>query len=292
MATVEQTLSTSWSNDAGFAAVVQDVHQAMLDTGAVEQTTDTGQFDFGSPPSRTSGGKLLYKFIDADPSLADVILRVDHWVSGGDSRHYIAPSIGTATDGAGSFSGYSSYTGTPTLGQVNSPITRTVWAAGGNGWIWLLIGNPVSQQITGFTLERSTPQDGVPTDDFALLQYANSPSPSDRARALLPIASPAAVITQARNAQTWAHGRASDTVFGKWSSGSSFLTVPLFIPWHPHWMTSAVMRASVSGAASYGDSFSIEHMGAARTFRAFTGTEGVWNWSLDEAGAPALLRWE
>ena len=289
MPTTESTLASTWTDDAGFAAIVQACHNAILATGCFVQASDTGQFNFGSPPTRTSWNYLMYK---TDDALADVYVKVEHQAPSNGS-HKIRVSMGVATNGSGTFTGYSTSSLMPEQTQT-APGTRKLWCAGDAGWVWLLTGdtNTVGY-MTGFGFERSHKQDGAATADCALLHFPVTTSQYDPYRVLLPVGTPSTAVSLTSEQQrSWAFGYYGNGAFGKWASGADYMTAPFFYPWYPNWMIGSFMRAGYTGTASLGDEFDVDHMGTVHKFKAWKHTNGPTRWALDTSDSVALLRWE
>lgn len=292
MATTELTLEATWSDDAEFSArAVEPVHDAILATGVFAVASDTGQHDFLSPPSRSSWSYRMYETTD---EFTKVYLKVAH-TGPTPGVHRMSISMGLSTNGAGTLTGYHTGGTAPEQSQTSAPTVRNLWCAGDGSWMWLLTGDTdTTGKMAGFGFERSFKQDGTPTDDVAVLHLPVSSSQYDACRILMPVAAPAPFLWLPRNQRGFAFG--SDVAMqsvGKWSSGDDFLTSPLFYPWHPHWMTSAMMRVGPAGTAELGDAAPVEHFGEDLAFKVFKTVNGPFAWTASSGNNDVvLLRWE
>lgn len=108
MATANPLTVLDNSTDAGFRAWITEHRDLLLTGGALAQTADTGQIDFGTvvrPPTNTDAAPLLLRFTDALQATAPYILAVYYGTDSVATRGRIRVAIGTGTNGSGALTG-------------------------------------------------------------------------------------------------------------------------------------------------------------------------------------------
>lgn len=107
MAAYQVTLPAFFNTDADFRTWGSEI-SARLGSGGLVKTSDTGQINWTTvvkPASATMQGYEIWRFADALQSSVPVFIKVEYGSGGATARPAIIISVGSATDGAGTFIG-------------------------------------------------------------------------------------------------------------------------------------------------------------------------------------------
>lgn len=107
MAAYTVTLPAFFNTDADFRTWGSEI-SARLGSGGLVKTSDTGQINWttvAKPASPTYQGYEIWRFADALQSSVPVFIKVEYGSGGATARPAIRISVGSATDGAGTFVG-------------------------------------------------------------------------------------------------------------------------------------------------------------------------------------------
>lgn len=179
------TYSKSWNmgDQANMNAWVQDFHDA-LDAIGLVQTADTGQWDFGSPPSypgtNTDAGYEIWRFDDPLQSTAPIFLKFLYG-RGGETCPRVRVQVGTGSNGSGTIT-ITGMSGTlavqnlnpANIGSFGSP-TSTSRFCHVDGFLGIShmerTDNATNHYWGRFAIMRTCDNDGEPTADGCLIVW-------------------------------------------------------------------------------------------------------------------------
>ena len=260
MATDRRFLPGHVEADATFRAWAVGIDAQIRAMGLV-QTSDTGQFDPATstrPVAAGYAGYRMYRFADALQATKPVFLKVEYGSGGGATTPALRVQAGTATNGAGAFTG-SYVTGQIATTYPSSRALGTIWESFCSGSPSRL--NLVYNLDPGGTagavalhLERTMDPDGTPNGNGIFYQAGGS-GPSTQ---MLPFSGP---MTGAAAASPWR----APAVGSQSSDGVNVALEPL-----PLIVGGKVTLASflryLSSEIPEHSAIQVLHLGALRTF--------------------------
>ena len=175
--------TNNYTTDALFQTDVAIIHNAILSVGLV-QTSDTGQINpatvLRSATTNTPSGYIIYAFADALQATYPVYIKIEYGAGVGTSEIGFWVTVGFATNGAGTITGYSqtnrfvfpsSTTNVTTPGGISGSTSRLTAA------LMLYNGTPAYVSLW-FSIERLQSTAGADTSQGIVLAYAQHGSAS------------------------------------------------------------------------------------------------------------------
>lgn len=275
-----------WDSDAEFRADVLAIHNALIASGGLIQTSDTGQTDF-SVNTRASPGYTVYRFNDVHQSSYPLFLRID-WTPTGTSRPGLSYTLGTGTSGAGVITGVlRTINAISGGGDGASTGLCDNYVSVGDGFVYIVIGiiAGTSPNLISCILmiERSTGEDGTVHPEEGIVTFATG------ANSKLYVVSPtgsganSGTGTPIGSAVQWAFW---DDFLG---AEISMMPAPYMIKGKVRFHRMGFMRP---GRVSYGVSFNVTHLGV--TQKMISIEQNYYNnsdsngWQISNAPGPAI----
>ena len=162
----------SWDSDAEFRADTLAIHNALIATGGLVQTADTGQTDH-TANTRAAGGYNIYRFDDPDQATHPIFIKVE-WFPTATTRPGAQFTVGTSSNGSGTIGGVIRSATQISGGSAGSTGAAAAdhYVSVGDGYLYIVFavvaGASPSSVSCIFFFERSTDEEGVthPTEGY------------------------------------------------------------------------------------------------------------------------------
>lgn len=249
----------AWDSDAEFRADVLAIHNALIATGGLVQTADTGQTDF-SANTRAAPGYTVYRFNDAHQGSYPLFLRID-WTPTATTRPGLTFTLGTGSSGAGVITGVIRAAYVIGGGSAGTSVGLCDnYVSVGDGFVYVVMGiiaaSAGNQVSCMFMVERSTGEDGVVHPEEGVTTFGTTAN--GKSYSVHPTGSAAlgpatgSPITSGGTNIFWDDQASSDV---------GMMPAPYMIKAKVRFHRMAFMR---SGRVSYGVAFDATHLGAIR----------------------------
>lgn len=252
---------SSLDTDAEFRTDMLAIHNALIATGGLIQTADTGQTDF-TANTRSAGGYTVYRFNDAHQSSYPLFLKIV-WTPTSLTRQTLTIDVGTGSNGAGTITGVirsAAFFNSPNSGAAAEVADNFVSV--GDGYLYMLLNiyaaSPNNRSGI-FLLERSTDESGLVHPEEGVIMFVTGSS--QKTYSIYPTgfapngpASSGSPFNHGINFPFW-----DDLV----STDVGLMPIPYMMRSKMRYHRMILMRP---GRLSYGVAFDASHLGATRKF--------------------------
>jgi hypothetical protein len=263
---------SSLDTDAEFRTDMLAIHNALIATGGLVQTADTGQTDF-TVNTRAAGGYTVYRFNDASQGAYPLFLKIV-WTPSASVRAALTIDVGTGSNGSGTITG--AFRSGIIFSCSNNGATTDLadnYVSVGEGYLYIALNIWASAPTANnraaiFFIERSTDESGVVHPEEGVTIFATG-----------------------NNSRSYSMHPTGFTVIGPAASGSPFLHILNAAFWDdlassdlglmpvPYMMRAKMryhrMVGIKAGRLSYAAAVDATHLGATRKFMPL---ESNWYW--------------
>lgn len=274
---------------AAFRAWGLAISTALQAVGLVK-TSDTGQIDWTTVAAPSSSGNIqgyeIYRFSDALQATAPVFLRVTYGSGANGQYPGVRFAVGAATDGAGNLT--TSYNHGAMYGTSTDSGTRTSWISfDGSG---LAIAFHVDAAVIGnrglFVIDRTRNADGTPNGDGLVCFYEEQAGNGAQTMFSYKLRRWFALP----RAQALHPAPLSGATSLAWSGDTYVAQYYALIPNGSGLQRVKMLLCPTSADFGLTSNFSIDHLGAARTYRAMGPNMGFMD-SKGQTNASAAIWW-